>query len=63
MITKESTEQGDILAISGLVEDIQEALLNYQVGNGKAYPTVLPLKLGHGYRWWCNRQYMIRVVN
>ena len=27
--------QGDILAVSGMAEDIRDALLEYQVGSGK----------------------------
>jgi hypothetical protein len=42
--------QDDILAVSGMVEDIQDALLDYQVGNGGGYVVFVFLKLG-----WLNR--------
>jgi hypothetical protein len=37
--------QGDILAVSEMVDDMQEALLEYQVGSEKLHTTV-SLKLG-----------------
>jgi hypothetical protein len=39
--------QDDILAVSGMAEDIRDALLDYQVGDDKAYTTIAPLKSGH----------------
>ena len=37
--------QEDILAVSGMAEDIRDALLNYQVGNNKVYVVVILLTL------------------
>jgi hypothetical protein len=36
--------QDDILAMSGMAEDIRDALLDYQVGNGGTYPDLGSLK-------------------
>jgi hypothetical protein len=38
--------QGDILAVSEMADDIQDALLEYQVGSGKSHAAVVSLKLG-----------------
>ena len=37
--------QGDILAVSGMAEDIRDALLEYQVGSSKFHAVVVSLKL------------------
>ena len=39
--------QGDVLAVSGMAEDIRDALLDYQVGGDKVYAPAVSLKLGH----------------
>ena len=36
----------DILAVSGMAEDIRDALLEYQVNNSKFHAVVMSLKLG-----------------
>ena len=36
----------DILAVSGMAEDIRDALLEYQVNNSKFHVVVMSLKLG-----------------
>jgi hypothetical protein len=54
--------QDDILAVSGMVEDIRDALLDYQVSGNKAYAAVGPLKSGRFDRWPSNGRYMIRIV-
>ena len=38
--------QSDILAVSGMAEDIRDALLEYQVNNSKFHAVVMSLKLG-----------------
>ena len=38
--------QSDILAVSGMAEDIRDALLEYQVSCEKSQGTVVSLKLG-----------------
>ena len=37
--------QGDILAVSGMVEDIRDALLEYQVSSSKFHMVIVSLKL------------------
>ena len=36
--------QDDIMAVSGMAEDIRDALLDYQVGDYKAYALAVTLK-------------------
>ena len=51
--------QGDILAVSEMAEDIQDALLEYQVSGGKSHTAeVVALKL-----WQTNRQRAIYSQN
>ena len=38
--------QEDIAAVSGMAEDIQDVLLDYQVGNDKAQVAIILLMLG-----------------
>ena len=38
--------QGDTLAVSGMAEDVRDALLEYQVNNSKFHAVVVSLKLG-----------------
>ena len=38
--------QGDILAVSGMAEDVRDVLLEYQVNNSKFHAVVVSLKLG-----------------
>jgi hypothetical protein len=54
--------QDDTLAVSGMVEDIRDALLDYQVGDDEAYAAVVSLKLGRIDRWPSNGRYMTRTV-
>ena len=39
--------QGDILAVSEMADDVQDALLEYQVGSEKYHPAIVSLKFGH----------------
>ena len=55
--------QDDILAVSGMAEDIRDALLNYQVGRELSHMAVVSLKLGRYYRRSSNGQFMTRTVN
>jgi len=55
-------QEGDMLAVSLLVEDLQDALLNYQVGDN-AYNGVLQQTLRHFGRQPNNRQYMTRTAD
>jgi hypothetical protein len=43
--------QGDVLAVSGVVEDIRDALLDYQVGSYGIYIVIVLLKPGRFNRW------------
>ena len=38
--------QDDVLTVSGMVEDIRDALLDYQVGDDEAHAATVSLKLG-----------------
>ena len=38
--------QGDILVVSGMAEDIRDALLEYQVNGSKFHAVAVSLKLG-----------------
>ena len=42
--------QDDIQAVSGIAENIRDALLDYQVCGDKPYATGVQLKFGHFYR-------------
>jgi hypothetical protein len=55
--------QNDILAVSGMAEDIRDALLDYQVCDDKAYAAALSLKLVCFDRWPSNRRYMTRIAD
>ena len=39
--------QDDIQAVSGIAEDIRDAILDYQVCSDKSYATGMQLKSGH----------------
>ena len=55
--------QDDVLAVSGVVEDIRDALLDYQVGNDGVYTVIVSLKLGRFDRWPNNRRCMTGVAS
>jgi hypothetical protein len=55
--------QDDIQAVSGVVEDIRDALLDYQVCSDKSYATRVQLKFGHPDRWHSNRRYTTRTAS
>jgi len=55
--------QDDIQAVSGIAEDIRDALLDYQVCNNKPYVTRIQPKLGHFGRWHSSKRYTTRTVN
>ena len=55
--------QDDIQAVSGIAEDVRDALLDYQVCSDKLYATGAQLKVGHLDRWDSNRQYTTRTVS
>ena len=55
--------QDDVLAMSGVVEDIRDALLDYQVGNCGAYAIVGSLKPEWFNRWPNNGRYMTGIAS
>ena len=55
--------QDDIQAVSGIAEEIRDALLDHQVGGDQAYMAVVTLKSGCFDRSLSNRQYMNRIVH
>ena len=55
--------QGDVMAVSGMVEDIRDALLDYQVGNNGVYTVIVSLKPGRFNRWPNNRRCMTGVAS
>ena len=55
--------QNDIQAVSGIAEDIRDALLDYQVCSDKPYTTGVRLKFGHLDRWHSNRKYTTRTAS
>ena len=55
--------QDDIQAVSGIAEDIRDALLDYQVCSNKPYMTGVQLKLGHFDRWHSSRRYTTRTAS
>lgn len=54
--------QDDILALSGMSEDIRDALLDYQVGFNKPRTVITPLNLGCFDRCPSNGQCTTRVA-
>lgn len=54
--------QDDVLAVSAMVEDIWDALLEYQVGGERSHMTTMSLR----WRWFdrrlSNEEYMIRIA-
>ena len=54
--------QDDVQAVSGIAEDIRDALLDHQVCNNKPYANRVQLKLGHFDRWHSNRRYTTRAA-
>jgi hypothetical protein len=55
--------QDDIQAVSGIAEDIRDALLDYQVCSGKLHVTRVQPNLGQFDRWHSNRRYMTRTAS
>jgi hypothetical protein len=55
--------QDDIQAVSGIADDIQDAVLDYQVRCDEAHEAVVSLKLGCFDRWHSNERCMNRIVN
>ena len=55
--------QDDILAVSGMAEDIRDALLEYQVGSEQFYTSVMLLRLGLFDRQSSNGRYMTRIAS
>jgi hypothetical protein len=47
--------QGDILAVSEMADDVQDTLLEYQVGSEKSHLANVSLKFGHFDRRPSNR--------
>ena len=54
--------QDDIMTVSGMAEDIRDALLDYQVCGDKAYAAVVPLKSRRFDRWPSNGRCTTRVA-
>ena len=54
--------QEDISAVSGMAEDIRDALLDYQVGNDKTQVVIIPLTLGYLDRQPNSGQSMTRTA-
>jgi hypothetical protein len=54
--------QDDILAVSGMAEDIRDALLDYQVGDNKTCAVVVSLTLGRLDRRPNNGRYTTRTA-
>ena len=55
--------QGDILAVSGMVEDIRDALLEYQVSSSKFRMVIVSLKLVWFDRRFSNGRYLTRIAS
>ena len=55
--------QDDIQAVSGIAEDIRDALLDYQVCNNDPYVTWVQLKLGHIDSWHSHRRSTTRATS
>ena len=55
--------QEGIQAVSGIAGDIQDAVLDYQVGDHHAHAAALSLKFGCFGRWPNNKRYLNRIVN
>jgi len=54
--------EDDIQAVSGIAEDIRDALLNYQVGDNSVCVAVGQLKPGLFDRWPSSGRYMTRIA-
>ena len=55
--------QDDIQAVSGIAEDIRDALLDYQVCTRKLYVIGVQLKLGCFDRWYNKRRCTTRIAS
>ena len=55
--------QDDVLAVSGVVEDIRDALLDYQVGDDGVYTVIVSLKPGRFNRWPNNGRCMTGIAS
>ena len=55
--------QDDIQAVSGIAEDIRDALLDYQVCSDPPYSTGVQLRLGHFDRRGSNGRYTTRTAS
>ena len=55
--------QDDIQAVSGIAEDIRDALLDYQVCSDTSYATGVQLRLGHFDRRGSNGRYTTRTAS
>ena len=54
--------QDDVRAVTGIVEDIRDAHIDYQVGSDEARAAVLSLKLDFFDRWAINGRCMTKIV-
>lgn len=56
-------DEADVLAVSGLAEDIRDVLLEYWVSiSREKLMRPLSLKSQRFYRWCNNRKFMTRIV-
>ena len=60
---KSVESQDDVLTVSRIVEDIRDALIDYQVGGDTACVAVGPLKLGRFGRWASSGRYTTIVAS
>ena len=54
--------QDDILAVSGMAEDIRDALLDYQVGDDTTHAASVPLKSKCLDRWPINGRHTTKTA-
>ena len=55
--------QDDITTVSGMAEDIRDALLEYQVGGEKFHAAVVSLNFGWLDRRFNKGRYLTRIAN
>ena len=55
--------QSDILAVSGMAEDVRDVLLEYQVGAERSHTLAVSLRLGRFDRRSINGRYMTRIAD
>ena len=54
---------GDVQTVSAMVDNIRDAVIDYQVGTREIHIVTMQPKLKYSDRWPCNERYIRRTLN